>query len=267
MFLWCFFFVPSRGSSGGSMAERQNSFEVSVKRLLLIRFICSATSEPFVHAELPNPQPSQGFSVVEQRCKGLQTVKKKPSGWGDLYRGGGLGGEVVLGNQNDGQQWEVFCGLPHTCKVARPVSFHSSLWSSGKHWLTKEGLVLPLLSVCVLVFVYANNVFVGLFVKGGSVDFCVFASMSVPRVSVFNKFTSVVIFSIFFCLWYVTVDARLSRWNKQHPYFMKHQKNPFWIRHRLRSKDTVKWTHNCSSLLWANIIILFSYAFHLALSA
>lgn len=47
---------------------------------------------------------------------------------------------------------------------------------------------------------------------------------------------------------------------------MNHQKKPSWIRHRLSSKDTVKWAHNCSSSLWANIIILFSYAFHLALS-
>lgn len=31
-----------------------NSLEVSVKRVLLIRFICSATSEPFVRTELPD---------------------------------------------------------------------------------------------------------------------------------------------------------------------------------------------------------------------
>lgn len=94
------------------MAQRQNSFEVSVKRLLLIRFICSATSKPFVHAELQtfhSTQPSQGFSVVEQRCKSPQTVKKKkkPSGWGDVAMWGCWevwGRGVMLGNQNDGQQ-------------------------------------------------------------------------------------------------------------------------------------------------------------------
>lgn len=46
-------------------------------------------------------------------------------------RGGvrlGLGG-VMLGNQNDRQQWKVFCGLPHICEVAWLVRFHSSLWS------------------------------------------------------------------------------------------------------------------------------------------
>lgn len=79
------------------MAQRQNSFEVSVKRLLLIRFICSATSKPFVHAELQtfhSTQPSQGFSVVEQRCKSPQTVKKKKKKShlaGGMLRCGGAG--------------------------------------------------------------------------------------------------------------------------------------------------------------------------------
>ncbi len=43
---------------------------------------------------------------------------------------------VMLGNQNDRQQWKVFCGLPHICEVGWLVSFHSSLWSSGKHWFS-----------------------------------------------------------------------------------------------------------------------------------
>ncbi len=63
-------------------------------------------------------------------------LKKKPSGqrkrWGGLLRVEG----VMLGNQNDRQQWKVFCGLPHICEVGWLVSFHSSLWSSGKHRLS-----------------------------------------------------------------------------------------------------------------------------------
>lgn len=57
---------------------------------------------------------------------------------GEVWGGGGLlrVEGVMLGNQNDRQQWKVFCGLPHICEVGWLVSFHSSLWSSGKHWLS-----------------------------------------------------------------------------------------------------------------------------------
>lgn len=169
--LFIYFLLVSRESSAwGSMAQRQNSFEVSVKRLFLIRFICSATSKTICPRRNPKtlhstpPSHLRDLVVVEQRCKSPQTVKKKPSGQG----GGGAagvaswgclevwGGGVVLGNQNDGQQWEVFCGLPRTCKVGRLVSFHSSLWSSGKHRAAEVCTASPRLTaaVCFCVCVW-----------------------------------------------------------------------------------------------------------------
>lgn len=76
-------------------------------------------------------------------------LKKKPSGqrkrWGGLLRVEG----VMLGNQNDRQQWKVFCGLPHICEVGWLVSFHSSLWSSGKHWLS-HGVSLSVVRLFLL---------------------------------------------------------------------------------------------------------------------
>lgn len=56
----CVLVVVVVGGGGGAGEKcflklgANNSLEVSVKRVLLIRFICSATSEPFVRTELPD---------------------------------------------------------------------------------------------------------------------------------------------------------------------------------------------------------------------
>lgn len=81
-------------------------------------------------------------------------------GWGvGGCWGVGWGGGVMLGNQNDRQQWKVFCGLPHICEVAWLVRFHSSLWSSGKHWLSHGvSLSLALSVACSLLLPHLINI-------------------------------------------------------------------------------------------------------------
>lgn len=124
--LFIYFLLVSRESSAwGSMAQRQNSFEVSVKRLFLIRFICSATSKTICPRRNPKtlhstpPSHLRDLVVVEQRCKSPQTVKKKPSGQG----GGGCCGCSKLG---------VFGGLGRRSRAGQSkwwTAVRSVLWA------------------------------------------------------------------------------------------------------------------------------------------
>lgn len=136
----------------------------------------------------------------------------------------------MLGNQNDGQQWEVFCGLPCTCKVAQVASFHSSLWFSGKQWAAEvcgglspatEGACFFFLFVCLCLVLFSackgvENLF--------QLVACLCSTTVLP--SLFLHFYSC--FSSQWCrLWMagvLTRDVGVSRWNKQHPYFMNRRK-------------------------------------------
>lgn len=80
------------------MAQRQNSFEVSVKRLLLIRFICSATSEPFVHAELPKPStPPSHLRDLVWWSRGARAHRQLKKSHLASVEGGGGGGCSEVG--------------------------------------------------------------------------------------------------------------------------------------------------------------------------
>lgn len=131
----------------------------------------------------------------------------------------------------------------------------------------------------VFVFVYGNRVFLGPppphpCERKGWIFLRFYGRVSWPRVCVLQagaaKFVSVIFFSPVFILPVEGVWPEKSvlagEINSIHISWSIKRKTSR-IRHRLSSKDTVKWAHNCSPSLWANIIILFSYAFHLALSA
>lgn len=63
------------GTNGVLKLGTPNSFEASVKRLLLIRFICSVTSEPFV---LLSPASHLRDLVWNSRgARALRQLKKK----------------------------------------------------------------------------------------------------------------------------------------------------------------------------------------------